>query len=129
VRTTFIYPASLLCLSLFTFLSHVTLSRSAFLSKELGVSHLIGMDSWNLVHLDAIGSVAPFRSASNLQGQPERPFNSHASSPPPATPNMSRKYTAEDWDTQKLEIARLYNENTLERGRDFMRQRHGLDAT
>jgi hypothetical protein len=44
-------------------------------------------------------------------------------------PKELRKYTAEDWDAQRSEITRLYNDNTLESVRDFMRKQHGLDAT
>jgi hypothetical protein len=40
-----------------------------------------------------------------------------------------RKYTAKDWDAQRLEITRLYNENALKVVMKVMREQHGLDAT
>ncbi len=54
---------------------------------------------------------------------------------PPAHPLTShkhieaRKYTATDWDAHKAEITRLYEENTLERVMELMREQHGLAAT
>jgi hypothetical protein len=50
----------------------------------------------------------------------------HGSQP---SPKGLRRYTEKDWDAQKSEITRLYNDNTLESVRDFMRKQHGLDAT
>ncbi len=54
---------------------------------------------------------------------------------PPTLPLTSykhteaRKYTARDWDAQKAEITRLYEENTLERVMELMNEHHGLTAT
>ncbi|CZR66775.1 uncharacterized protein PAC_16676 [Phialocephala subalpina] len=67
--------------------------------------------------------------ASNLLEQSAPLFSSHTVLPPTARPNVPRKYTAEDWIVQKSEIIRLYNNNTLGRIRNFMREHHGLDAT
>jgi hypothetical protein len=87
------------------------------------------MDSWHLAYPEATGSQAAVNPASNPPGQFVWPFNSATFIPPADGPKELRKYTAEDWDAQKLEITRLYNDNTLERVRDFMRKQHGLDAT
>ena len=43
--------------------------------------------------------------------------------------NKRRMYTAEDWDAQRSEITRLYENNTLEGVMEFMREQYGLDAT
>jgi Clr5 domain len=40
-----------------------------------------------------------------------------------------REFIALDWDVQKTEIARLYENNTLGSVMKFMREQHGLDAT
>ena len=45
------------------------------------------------------------------------------------TADEAQKYTARDWVTQKAEIARLYESNTLETVRTIMKERHGLIAT
>ena len=43
--------------------------------------------------------------------------------------NETRKYTTRDWDAQRLEITRLYDNGTLESVMKFMRDYHRLDAT
>jgi hypothetical protein len=48
---------------------------------------------------------------------------------PGETADEARKYTAKDWVTQKAEIARLYENNTLDTVRTIMEERHGLIAT
>jgi hypothetical protein len=49
---------------------------------------------------------------------------------PPATQqNKIRKYSREDWNAQRPEITRLYENGTLESVMKFMRERYGLDAT
>jgi hypothetical protein len=42
--------------------------------------------------------------------------------------NEVRKYTSKDWDEQRLEIGRLYQDHALEEVRSFMRTHHGLEA-
>ncbi|OBT47133.1 hypothetical protein VE00_03127 [Pseudogymnoascus sp. WSF 3629] len=49
--------------------------------------------------------------------------------PPAGRQNETRKYTTRDWDAQRLEITRLYDNGTLESVMKFMRDRHRLDAT
>ena len=44
-------------------------------------------------------------------------------------PHEARKYTAKDWESQRPEITRLYEENTLDVVMKFMREKHGLYAT
>jgi hypothetical protein len=54
----------------------------------------------------------------------------HAMLPPTSHKHLEpRRYTAEDWDIQKAEITRLYEENKLERVMELMRELHGLTAT
>jgi hypothetical protein len=48
---------------------------------------------------------------------------------PGETADAARKYTKKDWVTQKADIARLYESNTLETVRTIMSERHGLIAT
>jgi hypothetical protein len=43
--------------------------------------------------------------------------------------NEARWYTDEDWNAQRPEITRLYENNTLENVMKFMREQHGLKAT
>jgi hypothetical protein len=43
--------------------------------------------------------------------------------------NEARWYTEEDWDAQRREITKLYENNTLENVMKFMREQHGLKAT
>ena len=87
------------------------------------------MDSWDPAYLEGTGPQAALRLASNPPAQFEWPFNSVMYLLPADGPKELRKYTTEDWDAQKSEITRLYNDNTLESVRDFMRKQHGLDAT
>jgi hypothetical protein len=87
------------------------------------------MDSWHSTYLEATGPQAALNPAINPLGQSVWPFNSAMLIPPADGPKELRKYTAEDWDAQKSEITRLYNDNTLESVRGIMRTQHGLDAT
>jgi hypothetical protein len=68
-------------------------------------------------------------SASSLQLSDRFPFESKIMSAPTTQQNEVRGYTSKDWDDQKLEIARLYQDETLDKARLFMRQHHGLYAT
>ncbi|KAM3070358.1 hypothetical protein ACMFMG_010189 [Clarireedia jacksonii] len=43
--------------------------------------------------------------------------------------SKARGYTAKDWEAQKQEITRLYENNTLDSIMRIMRERYGLDAT
>jgi hypothetical protein len=43
--------------------------------------------------------------------------------------NEARKYTAQDWEVMKSEIARLYESGTLGSVMRVMREEHGFDAT
>jgi hypothetical protein len=87
------------------------------------------MDSWHSTYLEATGPQAALNPAINPPGQFVWPFDSAMFILPADGPKELRKYTAEDWDAHKSEITRLYNDNTLESVRDFMRKQHGLDAT
>jgi hypothetical protein len=49
--------------------------------------------------------------------------------PPTHRQVEARKFTAEDWNTQRPEITRLYEDNILKRVIEIMRERHGLTAT
>ena len=49
--------------------------------------------------------------------------------PLPARQNVARKYTADDWEEHRAEIASLYENGTLESVIQFMNQRYGLEAT
>ena len=60
-----------------------------------------------------------------LQSQPQL----DATVPLDSEQNKARKYTMEDWETQRPEITRLYEENTLNSVMKLMKERHGLDAT
>lgn len=82
------------------------------------------MDSWDW-DIAALFS----NPAGKSPGQFGQPFNSHMSVQPAASAIVLRKYTAEDWNIQKSEITRLYEDNTLENVRSFMKERHGLEAT
>jgi hypothetical protein len=86
------------------------------------------MDSWHSTYLEATGPQAALNPAI-APGQFVWPSDSATFIPPADGPKELRKYTVEDWDAHKSEITRLYNDNTLESVRDFMRKQHGLDAT
>jgi hypothetical protein len=62
-----------------------------------------------------------------VQVEPQTQWN--ALFPPAGEQNDTRKYTAKDWDTHKLEITGLYENGTLDNVIKSMRKRHGLDAT
>jgi len=69
-----------------------------------------------------------------LNNQPERPQPQpqpqlHTVFPLDGTQSEAQKYTVEDWEAQRLEITRLYENNALYSVMKFMRERHGLDAT
>jgi hypothetical protein len=49
--------------------------------------------------------------------------------PPPSEQIKLRKYSREDWDIQRPEITRLYEDGTLDSVMKSMRERYGLDAT
>jgi hypothetical protein len=87
------------------------------------------MDSWHPAYPWGTDPQAALNPATNQFGQFVLPFNSATFIQPAEVPKEPRKYTAEDWEAQKSEITRLYNDNTLEIVRDFMRKQHGLDAT
>jgi hypothetical protein len=87
------------------------------------------MDLWHSAYPWETGPQAALNPASNPPGQFVWPFNSATFIQPADVPKELRKYTAEDWEAQKSEITRLYNDNTLESVRDFMKKQHGLDAT
>lgn len=63
------------------------------------------------------------------QLQPQSQSQLHGMFLPAGKQNKSRKYAPEDWDAQRPEITRLYENNTIESVIKFMRERHGLDAT
>ncbi|KAF4628664.1 hypothetical protein G7Y89_g9490 [Cudoniella acicularis] len=114
-------------------LFHVQLYHPNVAAETRGVETSLipngGMDSWHPANLETMEPPPISHSINNLPVQSEQPFNSHTFLPPAARPNVPRKYTAEDWEAQKSEIARLYNDGTLENVRNFMSQRHGLNAT
>ena len=105
--------------------------------NAFGISHILGMDSlWNQAHWEAFMPPATMYIPSNnqptqpqiqLQLQPQPQL--HAILPLGSKQNEARKYTAKDWDEQRLEITRLYENNTLNSVVEVMRERHGLDAT
>jgi hypothetical protein len=68
-------------------------------------------------------------SAMSLQSPDQFSFELKTASAPTTERFVVRAYTAKDWDDHRLEIARLYQDNTLEKIRLFMRQHHGLEAT
>jgi hypothetical protein len=49
--------------------------------------------------------------------------------PKVAKHTTARKYTAKDWDAQRPETVRLYENGTLESVIIYMREQYGLDAT
>ena len=63
------------------------------------------------------------------QWQPQPQAQLHAIFPSGIKQNEVRKYTAKDWEEQRPEIARLYEDNTLSKVMELMREQHGLDAT
>jgi hypothetical protein len=65
----------------------------------------------------------------SLQSPDQFPFELKIASAPTTEQFGVRAYTSKDWDDHRLEIARLYHDNTLEKIRLFMRQHHGLEAT
>jgi len=67
---------------------------------------------------------------SNSQlAQPEPQSQLHAMSPLAGKQNKARKYSAKDWDAHRPEITRLYKDGTLRTVMEFMREKHGLNAT
>ena len=66
---------------------------------------------------------------SQWQLQPQLQPQLYAMFPPGINQNEARKYTARDWDEQRPEITRLYENNTLNGVMEYMREQHGLDAT
>jgi hypothetical protein len=68
-------------------------------------------------------------SAMPLQSSDQFPFELKTASAPITKGFGVRAYTSKDWDSHRLEIARLYQNNTLEKIRLSMRQHHGLEAT
>lgn len=68
-------------------------------------------------------------SSNNQPAQPQLQF--HAVLQPASQESEVRKYQTEDWDDRRQEITRLYlyENETLESVRKFMRERYGLDAT
>jgi hypothetical protein len=78
------------------------------------------MDSvWNLVEGETSFS-------SNEIAQPQLP----GMFPTASQANEVRKYTTDDWDAQRLEITRLWeNYYTLKSVINLMIERHGLHAT
>jgi hypothetical protein len=105
------------------------------------------MDSlWNQAHWDSFMPVTaiympwdnqPVQEQTQSQPQPQPPsqpqlqpqLQLHAVLPLGVKQNKARKYTAEDWEAQKPEITRLYENKTLKSVMDFMREQHGLGAT
>jgi Clr5 domain len=70
-------------------------------------------------------STKAFSTPSNIdpaQPQPDGIF------PLDGKQNEARWYKEEDWDAQRPEITRLYENNTLENVMKFMREQHGLKA-
>ena len=69
---------------------------------------------------------------SNVPASSEPAYSREQSHGMPTSTDKSheaRKYTAEDWESQRPEITRLYENGTLESVMKFMREQHGLDAT
>jgi hypothetical protein len=97
------------------------------------------MDSlWNEAHGEAFIPPAtiyipsnnqPARPQIQWQPQPQPQPQLHAMFPLGSKQNEARKYTVKDWDAQRPEITRQYENNTLSSVMEFMRERHGLDAT
>ena len=95
------------------------------------------MSSWDIhidsplgVHWEAVMPQAAFSISSNNQSaQPQPQF--HAMLPADSQQCEVQKYRAEDWDAQRPEITRLYlyENETLESVRKFMREQYALDAT
>jgi len=88
------------------------------------------MDSpWDQEHWDALimPAATSYATPSDQPAQPQAQL--HAMLPPARRHVEARKYTAEDWNTQRPEIARLYKDNILERVIELMRERQGLTAT
>lgn len=63
------------------------------------------------------------------QRQPQPQVHLHAKFPSGIKQTEVRKYTAEDWEEQRPEITRLYEDNTLSKVMELMREKLGLDAT
>jgi hypothetical protein len=90
------------------------------------------MDSPMTVHREAALPPATFSVPSNsqpAQPQPQPQPQHYAMLPPASQQNDIRKYTPEDWNVQRSEITRLYENDTLGSVMKFMRERYGLDAT
>lgn len=81
-------------------------------------------DEWE--RWDALMGAA---TADDQPPQPQSPPQLHPMLPPANKPTEARKYTADDWETQREEITRLYEDNTLGRVIDLMRENHHLIAT
>lgn len=83
---------------------------------------LRGVD-WEAVMPQTTSSVPS--SNQTLQPQPQY----HVMLPLVSQQSGIRKYKPKDWDAQRPEITKLYENDTLEGIIKFMRERHGLDAT
>jgi len=80
------------------------------------------------MHWEAIMAHETFSVPSSIQtAQP--PPQYHAMLPPASQQEKLRKYSREDWNDQRREITRLYENGTLESVMKFMREQYGLDAT
>ena len=86
------------------------------------------IDSPMGVHWEAVMPQATFSVPSNNQPAQPQP-QCHAMLPPASQQSKIRKYSPKDWDAQRPEITRLYENDTLESVMKFMRERYGLDAT
>ena len=113
---------------------HSTLSLFAFLRKYTSIFRLTVIRSYN----DGLMvSIEPMDSRPPSYPRPRKQLtwkifmailfcNAHKTG---RRAKRASKYTTEDWEAQKSEVTRLYNDNTLESVRDVMRKEHGLDAT
>jgi hypothetical protein len=112
--------------------------RTAF-PKASGTSYITGMDSlWDQADWEAfLPSATIYMSSNNLLAWPQTQLHPHPQPQPElhamvplgSRQSEARKYTAEDWDAQRPEITRLYENNTLNGVMEIMRERYGLDAT
>jgi hypothetical protein len=91
---------------------------------------------WNQAHWDSLIPVTAIDTPweyqpvqAQTQSQPQPQLQLHNMLPPGVKQNKARKYTVRDWEVQKSEITRLYENKTLKSVMDFMREQHGLDAT
>ena len=114
-------------------LSH-NIDRSEFVHVP-GISTTLAMSPWDMrtaspmgMHWEAVMPQETFSVPSSIHSAQPQP-QCHAMLPPASQQEKLRKYSREDWNDQRLEITRLYENGTLESVMKFMREQYRLDAT